>query len=167
MELVRTRDTGLVEYIAIKIADNLIRAGRIIHDQWAVVPAAAVPEMTARELRWRASLQSFTLWASKLDFSQRRVQASGLCSRKTFETYMKILKDAGVVVAYPKSGTVWAFGWDVRKFNALLRRGLVTPPYPVEGEPPPLFATRGAESQLAQIRQLSQVSTWAREVGKR
>jgi len=168
LQLVRTRDTGLVELVCIKIADNLIRAGRAMHDVWAVVPEARLPEMTARELRWRSHVQAFVCHGDPLRFSQRRMVAAGVVSRTTWEIYKRVLVDAGVLVVYARSGCSWAYGWDRRKFGALVRRGLVTLPYPADGsEPPPIFTPKAATqiSQHSQSAQLSAASTvYARDV---
>lgn len=145
---------GLVELVATKIGDGFIRFGRVIHSRWAVVPAD-VPRERLRADRWRSELMRYALWADPLRFSQRAVVRSGLCTRPTHETYLKLLQDAGLVLTYPKQGTYWAHGWDRRKFSALLRRGLLQLPYPADREPPPLFKTPRADAQLAQFtRQL-------------
>lgn len=145
--------------VATKIADGLIRAGQLIHQRWAVVPDP--PRERMRADRWRSHVQAFVLWAAPLGFSQRKVIGAGVVGRKGYETYMRLLRAAGVVVVYPRSGAAWAYGWDRRKFSALLRRGLISLPYPIDVEPPPLFETRAADAQLAQCRQLAQVSTFA------
>lgn len=165
MHLVRTRDTGLVEWIAVKVADNLIRAGQRIHDVWAVVPAAKVPEIAARELRWRSHVQAFVCHGDPLRFSQRRMVGAGIVSRQGWEAYKRVLVDAGVLQVFARSGCAWTYGWDRRKFGALVRRGLVTLPYPAEGEPPAIFTPRAVAqvAQRSQSAQLSAVSTWAKD----
>jgi hypothetical protein len=148
-----------VVLVATKLADALIRAGQMIHARWAVVPDP--PRERARADRWRQHVQSFALWAAPLNFSQRKVIGAGIVGRRGYETYMRLMRAAGVIVVYPRSGAAWAYGWDRRKFSALVRRGLVDLPYPISEDPPPLFETRAADTQLAHYRQLTQVSTWA------
>ena len=167
MHLIPTGAPGLVELVCTKVADNLIRAGRLIHSVWAVVPAAQVPELEARVLRWRSHVQAFVCHGDPLKFSQRRMVAAGIVSRQGWEVYKRLLVAAGVLVVYPRSGCAWAYGWDRRKFGALVRRGIVTLPYPTDGsEPPPIFTPRAVaqNTQRSQSAQLSEVTTWAREV---
>lgn len=167
MQLVRTRDKGLVELVAVKIADRLIRAGQMIHDVWAVVPAPQLPEHEARAERWRNHLESFVCHGDPVKFSQRKMVGQGTVSRQGWDAYMKILKDAGVLQVFPRSGCAWSWGWDRRKLIALSRRGLVSLPYPIDGsEPPPIFTSRAVAQvvQRSQSAQLSTVSTWARDV---
>lgn len=169
MRLVRTRDVGLVELVATKIADNLIRAGQVLHSRWAVIPPAEIEPTFERLNAWRVSLSAFVTYAAPLDFSQRRVLAAGICTRTAFDTYMGLLRQMGVIISYPRSGTIWAAGWDKRAFLVKLRRRWVEAPFSLDADPPPLLKGRVAESQFAQrtqLAQLSTVSTWARDTGE-
>ena len=166
MQLVPTGEPGLVEWVCTKVADNLIRAGQVIHSVWAVVPPEKVLGLDARALRWRSHVEAFVCHGDRLRFSQRRMVAAGVVSRQGWEVYKRLLVAAGVLVVYPRSGCAWSYGWDRRKFGALIRRGLITPPYPAEGEPPPIFTPKAVtqNAQRSQAAQLSAVTTWARDV---
>lgn len=164
MELIPTGAPGVVELVATKLADNLIRAGQLIHSVWAVVPPAQLSEQDERSQRWRAHVQAFVCHGDPLHFSQRRMVSAGIVSRPTWEVYKVLLQNAGVLVVYPRSGCAWCYGWDRRKFGALVRRGLIALPYP-DIEPPPIFTPRAATqyAKFSQSAQLSAVSTWANE----
>lgn len=164
MDLVPTGAPGVVELVATKLADNLIRAGQVLHSWWAVVPARQVPELDARHMRWRSHVQAFVCHGDRLRFSQRAMWRAGIVSRQGWDVYKDLLAAAGVIIVYPRSGCLWAWGWDRRKFGALLRRGLIALPYP-DGEPPPVFTPR-ADAQMAhhtQTPQLSIQTVWARD----
>ena len=166
MQLVPTGQPGMVELVCVKVAHGLIRAGQALADVWAVVPPGQLAEVEGRALRWRSHVQAFVCHGDPLHFSQRAMVRAGICSRQGWEVYKRVLVAAGVLQVYPRSGCAWSYGWDRRKLGALVRRGLITLPYPAEGEPPPIFTPK-AVAQLAQRRQsaqLSEVSTWARDV---
>lgn len=164
MQLIPTGRPGVVELVATKLADNLIRAGQLIHSVWAVVPEHQVAAMDERSQRWRSHVQAFVCHGDRLRFSQRAMWRAGVVSRPGWEVYKQLLVDAGVLIVYPRSGCSWAYGWDRHKFGALVRRGLITLPYP-NGDPPPIFTPR-ADAQMAQhsqAAQLSSITTWAKE----
>lgn len=166
MQLVPTGAPGLVELVCTKVADNLIRAGQIIHSVWAVVPPAELPGLEARAERWRNHIEAFVCHGDPLKFSQRRMVAAGVVSRQGWEVYKRLLVAAGVLVVFPRSGCAWSYGWGRRKFIALSKRGLVRPPYPTdETEPPPIFTPRAVTQvvQRTQATQLSRVTTWAKD----
>lgn len=165
MHLETRSGPGLVELVATKLADNLIRAGQLIHSVWAVVPADDLPEQDARAQRWRSHVQAFVCHGDRLRFSQRRMCQAGIVSRPGWEVYKQLLVSAGLLIVYPRSGCMWAYGWDRRKFGALLRRQLITLPYP-DMEPPAIFTPKADTqfAQLSQSAQLSKVSSWSRDV---
>ena len=151
------------ELWAVAIGDGLIRAGQRIHRAFAVVPnEEASDELYVRLARWRSHVLAFVAFGDPLRFSQRQMIAAGIVTRPAHDTYMGLLKRAGLIVSYPRSGYAWAWDWDRRKFAALLRRGLITLPYPTDADPPKLFAGPVADAQYAQRTQPTQVSVvWA------
>ena len=164
MDLVPTQGPGVVELVAIKLADGLIRAGRYIHSAWAVVPPEAALQVGERLIRWRSHVQAFVAHGDPLRFSQRRMCRAGIVSRPAWDLYKRVLVDAGVLLVYPRSGCWWAYGWDRRKFGALVRRGVVALPYP-DCDPPPVFTPR-AVAQPAHHTQPAHMTvavTWARD----
>jgi len=149
-----------IELIAIAIGDGLIRAGQRLHRRFAVVPdEPAADKLYVRLERWRSHIQAFVAFGDPLHFSQRKMIAAGIVTRPAHDTYIGLLKRAGMVVAYPRSSYAWAWDWDRRKFAALLRRGLITLPYPIDADPPKLFDGPVADAQYAQRTQPAQVST--------
>jgi hypothetical protein len=149
-----------VELWAIAIADRLIVAGQIIHRRFAVMPYAPEPDLLFMRLEgWRTSMQQFITFGDPLGFSQRKLAEAGVARRKAYDKYMRVLKEAGLLIVYERSGAYWAYGWDKRKALVMIRRRLVELPYPVLEDAPPLFVGRAADTQLAQHTQLTQVST--------
>lgn len=149
-----------IELWAVAIADNLIRAGQIIHRRFVVMPYAPEPDLMFERLEgWRLNTQAFITHGAPLDFSQRRMAEAGIARRKAYDKYLKLLRDAGMLMVYPRSGAYWAYGWDKRKALVMIRRRLVELPYPVFEDAPPLFVSHAADTQLAQHTQLTQVST--------
>lgn len=150
-----------IELWAVAIGDGLIRAGQRIHRAFAVVAdEPAADELYVRLERWRSHVQAFVAFGDPLAFAQRPMIAAGIVTRPAHDTYMRLLKRAGLIVSYPRSGYAWAWDWDRRKFAALLRRGLITLPYPIDADPPKLFAGPVADAQYAQRTQPAQVSVW-------
>ncbi len=157
-----------IELWAVAIGDGLIRAGQRLHRRFAVVPnEPAADELYVRLERWRSHVQAFVAFGDPLHFSQRKMIAAGIVTRPGHDTYMGLLKAAGLVVSYPRSSYAWAWDWDRRKFAALLRRGLITLPYPTDADPPKLFDGPVADAQYEQRTQPAQVSTiWAKSAPK-
>src|SRR5580765_1958071 len=130
MELI-PRGPGWRELVATKIADSLLVAGQRLHARYAVAPAAEPDEFWEWSEQWRQALAAFVTWSAPLDFSRSRTLAAGICSRTDYERCMWLLKRMGVVVVYPKSGTLWAVGWSKRRFLSELRRREIEAPYPM------------------------------------
>ncbi len=152
MELI-PRGPGWRELVATKIADRLIVAGQVLHGRYAVAPAPEPDEMWEWCEQWRQALAAFVTWSAPLDFSRGRTLGAGICSRTDYERCMLVLKRAGVIVVYAKSGTLWAHGWDKRRFLSELRRRELEPPYPVGLPVPTVLHTRKLESQVRQPSQ--------------
>lgn len=152
-----------IELWAVAIGDGLIRAGQRLHRRFAVVAdEPAADELYVRLERWRSHVLAFVAFGDPLAFAQRPMIAAGIVTRPAHDTYMRLLKRAGLIVSYPRSGYAWAWDWDRRKFAALLRRGLITLPYPTDTDPPKLFDGPVADAQYAQRTQPTQVSVmWA------
>lgn len=143
------------------VADNLIRAGQLIARRYAVVPDSDATRLHARADRWRAHVEQFCFFGNQLRFSQRRMLKTGLCTRPTWDVYTGLLVNAGVMIKIKRSGCYWRDGWDRHKLAVLLRRRMMTLPYPLDEDPPPLFHTRASETQRAQRSQTAQLSTWS------
>ncbi len=158
MQLV-PRGKSPVELWAVAIGDGLIKAGQRIHRRFAVVAPGQGLKANARDDRWRMHVQAFVCFGDPLKFSQRKMIAAGIVTRPAHDTDMGLLKGAGVIVAYPRSGYVWAYGWDRRKLGALLRRKLITLPFPLDADPPKLFEGPVADAQYTQRTQGAQLST--------
>ena len=167
MQLV-PRGKSHIELWAVAIGDGLIKAGERIHRRFAVASSVRDAEaLYVRPARWCAHVQAFVAFGDPLEFSQRKMIAAGIVTRSAHDTYMGLLKGSALIVAYPRSGYAWAYGWDRRKFCALLRRGLITLPYPTDSEPPKLFDGPVADAQYAQRTQAAQVSVvWAESAPK-
>lgn len=153
------RGPGWRELVATKIADVLLVAGQQLHARYAVAPAAAPDEFWEWTEQWRQALAAFVTWSAPLDFSRAQTLRAGICSRTDFERLMLVLKRMGVVVVYAKSGTIWAHGWDKRKFLSALRRREVEAPYPVGLPVPTILHTRKLESQMRQPSQAGQLGS--------
>jgi hypothetical protein len=146
------------EVVAVAIGDNLIRLGQTIHRRYAVAPAGEPDAPIWRAQRWRSHVQAFVLHGDPLKFSQRKMIAAGIVTRPSYDGYMKLLQKAGVLHVYARSGAAWDHRWDRRKFCALVRRGLVSLPYPLDKEPWPVLEARTAVAQRAQRSAAAQVS---------
>lgn len=144
---------GPVELIAVKVADFLLVAGQRLHGRYAVVPNEQPDEFWEWQERWRMALSGFVTWSAPLEFSRQKTLAAGICSRTDYERLMLVLKRAGVIVVYAKSGTRWASDWDKRKFLSALRRREIEAPYPVGLPVPTILHTRKLESQPRQPSQ--------------
>lgn len=160
--------TGWVELVAVKIADGLLVAGQRLHARYAVQPAAApADELFVWSEQWRQALAAFVTWADCYSFSRPKTLGAGICTRTDYERCMLVLKKTGVVIAYPKSCHLWAQGWNKRRFLSELRRGELTPPYPV-GLPAPimLHTPRQAakERQTSNLRNLGTSAVFAKDV---
>jgi len=157
-----------IELWAVAIADKLIQGGQMLHRRFAVVPSEeAADDLYVRLERWRMHVEKFVAFGDPLDFSQRRMIAAGIVTRPAHDTYMGLLKRAGLIVSYPRSCYRWAWDWDRRKFCALLRRGLISLPYPTRSDPPKLFDGPVADAHYAQRTQPAQVSVIWAESGPR
>jgi hypothetical protein len=139
---------------------TLVRTMPLMAVPMQVAPAPADPFVRAEG--WRMALGQFVTWAAPLDFSRARVLAAGICSRPSYDKFMFLLRHDGAVVTFAKSGTVWGAGWDKRKYQALLRRGLVRPPYPTDTDAPRVLHTRALQSQASQPSHASQGQAHAR-----
>lgn len=139
---------------------TLVRTHALTAEPMLVAPAPADP--FARAEGWRMALGQFVTWAAPLAFSRARVLAAGVCSRPAYDKFMYLLRHDGAVVTFAKSGTVWGAGWDKRKYQALLRRGLLRPPFPLDTDAPRVLHTRALQSQAAQPSQPAQVHAYAR-----
>jgi len=149
-----------VELWAVAIADHLIRAGQHIHRRFAVVPdAPAADELAIRLEEWLNNMQAFILHGDPVNFSQRQMERAGVCRRKAYDAYMKVLKESGVRIVYPGSGSYWAYPWTRRTLAIAMRRRLISLPYPLDQDAPPLFVGHVADTRLAQHTQLTRVST--------
>jgi hypothetical protein len=157
-----------VELWAVAVADNLIKAGQMIHRRFAVVPEdVAADELFVRLERWRMGTERFIFWGAPLAFSQRKMAEAGIARRKAHDKYMKLLRDAGLLIVYPQSGAYWAYPWNKRAALISIRRRLIALPYPIAEDAPALFTGPVADAQLAQHTQLTQVSAvWARSGGR-
>lgn len=159
MQLV-PRGPSTFELIGVAIADRLIRAGQALHRRYAVVASEGQGDaLFIRLERWRTLTMQFITFGDPLYFSQRAMAEAGIARRGAWEAYTRVLKAAGLLVAYPQSGTYWAYPWNKRGALVMIRRKLIELPYPTEGDAPPLFVGPAADTQLAQHTQLAQVST--------
>jgi hypothetical protein len=163
MQLV-PRGKSHVELWAVAIGDHLIRAGKILHRRFAVMPYSPEPDPLFQRLEsWRLNTQAFITHGAPLGFSQRRMAEAGIARRKAYDKYTGLLREAGILLVYPRSGVYWAFPWDKRKALVMIRRRLIELPYPILEDAPLLFIGPAADAQLAQHTQLTQVSTvWAK-----
>lgn len=126
---------------------------RLVRNEMLAEPMVIGPEPVdpfARAESWRMALGQFVTFAAPLNFSRAQVLGAGICSRPAYDKFMYLLRKCGAVVTYAKSGSCWGAGWDRRKFQALLRRGLVQPPFPLDLDAPRVLHTRTLESQRAQ-----------------
>jgi hypothetical protein len=165
MQLV-PRGPSFVEVLAVRLADGLLVAGQRLHARFAVpAPGQTSDELVHLAARWRSHVQAFVTWGDPLRFSQRKMIRAGIVSRPAWDVYTKLLGQAGagVLVVYKNSGICWAYGWERRKFNALLRRGLISVPHPTDDEPPAIFPPTSV-AHNARLTQSARVSVFASEV---
>lgn len=156
-----------IELWAVAVGDGLIRAGQRLHRRFAVVPneMAGADELFIRLEGWRMGTQKFITFGDPLQFSQRRMEQAGVARRTAYDAYMNLLRQAGMILTYGRSGSFWCYPWNKRSALIMIRRRLVELPYPIAEDAPPLFVGHAADTQLAQHTQLPQVSTVFAESG--
>jgi hypothetical protein len=93
-----------------------------------------------------------------VNFSQRKMDEAGLCSRDTWEVYSGLLCGADVMVKRRGAGTFWNWyrgadgvlaRWTRGHLRAMLKHGFLVLPYPTD-DPPPLLLARSAPAHFAQ-----------------
>lgn len=159
-----TRETGKgpVVLVATKLADACLWLGRQLHARFAVVPDERIePEFHIAE-SWRVGVLQFCLWGDRCQFSQRRMERDGYCTRRAWEVYTSLLCKAGVIVKVPRSGVYWVHGWNRHRLRIALERGWCALPYPVGELAPKIFQTRQALTQMPQGHSVPQLRVWAR-----
>jgi len=164
---------GPITLVGVAIGDFLIRAGQLCRRRFAAVPEDQVDQAGPWWLaeRWRLAVLAFCLHGDPLAFSQRRMERAGICKRRAWQRYTDLLAAGGVMVKVDRGGCYWAAGWNRHKLGVMLRRRMLSLPYPVDREPPPLFdrpAKRILSTQKGPVHsetpQLSQAASWAHTV---
>lgn len=147
------------ELVAVAVGDKLIRMGQTLHRRFAVAPPGqSANDLFIRAERYRLHVASFVTLGDPLDFAQRRMIAAGIVTRPGHNFYMGLLRDAGCLKVYPRSGVRWVYPWTRWRFLVLLRRQEITLPYPLDREPPAVLGGRVADAQYAQRTQPAQLS---------
>jgi len=148
------------ELWAVKIADALLVAGQQLHARFAVVPDEPTgDELFVRLETWRTRTMQFITFGDPLNFSERRMEEAGVALRQARKAYLRVLKAAGMLVVYERSGVYWVHPWTKRGALVMIRRRMISLPYPTGQDAPPLFVGRVADAQLPQRTQLPQVRT--------
>lgn len=123
--------------------DKPIKMPRLVRWGYTSPVPGPMPETTIGQ--WDLYVTAFCYWGNRLNFSERKMMAEGICSSPAYRMYKAILKGAGVIVTRERSDTKWAMEWNYAKLRTALKHGRIALPYP-PGDPP-LLNARGWATQ--------------------
>lgn len=174
MNLTLTTGPGLAERLCLRTGDMLIRVGQWLRGHYAVQTPR---RERLREDRWHTALQQFVTFGAPLNFSQRKCLAAGIVTRKGYDELMGILRAAGVIEVYGRSGATWGAEWDKRRALVLIRRHEVPGGLhcPTDYDPPAVLFPPTAVAQAARRNSTDhsravlaqQAAVFARDVERR
>lgn len=100
-------------------------------------PPPRINDYTRQE-QWRLSITVFALYGSSCNFSYREMKSLCGVTRRQWERLCDLLTASEILFIAPRSKTVWRGPWNYKRFYRYMKFGLMTLPYPVDVDPPPL-----------------------------